>query len=316
MKIHGRPLALVAVLLLLSGACKTAPKAARAVPADPGSTRPRMFWTMRAPGGSIVSIQGTIHLGNAAIVNPDIRVIEAFDDAGTLIAELSDADVSRSQRVIVGLLDRSALPAGKTLRDYLPPRDSAVFEKLLGPAMFDQFATYKPWFMYTVAVVADAARLGYDPSLGLDLALYKRAQEQGRKVRGLDTIESQMSLLADRPFLEQLAVARDFARESREDPHALERLYALYLGDDREGLAAFLETEREQSAAYETSVETFNRALLDERNAAWAERIATEAAKGEALFVFAGAAHFLGKRNVLELLAARGFRELRPDERP
>ena len=57
----------------------------------------------------------------------------------------------------------------------------------------------------------------------------------------------------------------------------------------------------------DAEIDQENEDMLYARNASWIEPLLALHAKGNA-FVAVGAAHLIGKRSVLELLAAKGFK--------
>lgn len=268
---------------------------------------PRMYWTLKAPSGATVSIQGTIHLGGDELYPFHERVTSALKNADVVLAELSPGSVDRAQGLILDRMAKSILPGRRSLLDMLPAADIATIESLMGRDAFARIASFQPWVAYTALDAYTAGSAGLDPARGVDVALYSVAEELGKPVSGLESAEFQLDMLTGPSLDVQLLLLRDSVREYREHPGLVSELYRAYLDDDRRAMDAIVRQSMERSQKFAPELGRFNDALFSERNAAWAERLADLAAAGDDVFLFAGAGHFLGKGSVIDLLVSRGF---------
>jgi uncharacterized protein YbaP (TraB family) len=76
----------------------------------------------------------------------------------------------------------------------------------LGPAL----GHMKPWFATLNLAISPMESAGFQAGAGADIVLAGRAHEQGKAVRGFETIEQQLDLLPSRSEEQQLNVLRHF----------------------------------------------------------------------------------------------------------
>lgn len=317
--------AILAAAGFLAAGCAGAPpavptdKAAAFAPADAPSAQayganplaprnlPRMAWTLTAPSGAVAFVQGTLHLGTDALYPLDRSVNDALVAADLALGELSSADMDRANGVILERMSFSLLSRGRTLDALLSAEEVAYLRGVLGAEGYRFVSVYQPWVAYSYLDGVVAAKAGLSAERGIDAALYAAAAAFGKAVAGLESIESQLDLLAG-PSLElQAALLRDSVREYRARPGAIEELYEAYRKDDRRGLARAVAEALSRSNGFSKDLAAFNESLLDKRNKAWAQRIDALMKGGKNLFIFAGVAHFVGEGSVLELLKAKGY---------
>ena len=289
-------------------------------PARTERRAPRMFWTVEAaPGGTgkgILYVQGTLHLGKAELYPLDNRSFEALASADLVLAELSPRELAKVQELVLSRMSSSALRHGASLRTLLPPDDAAWLESFMGSAVFNTLVAYEPWVAYSAVDQFAASRLGLDPGLGVDAAIFKEAARIGKRVEGLETAADQLRLLSGPALSLQVLLMRDSIREYRYHAGALLKLYKAYVDDDRTALEREVSASLKRSEAFDPALAEFHNALLSTRDAAWAKRLAGLLDEGKTVYLFAGAAHFVGPGNVLKRLQDYGYRAAQTLKRP
>jgi uncharacterized protein YbaP (TraB family) len=147
-------------------------------------------------------------------------------------------------------------------------------------------------------------RLGLDPSRGVERQIGAPFRAAGKPVTGLETVEQQFGFFdtlseeAQRTLL--LAVVEDSA-ESRAEFRAM--LDAWSTGDVA-GVARTFDGELRLTPELRT-------ALIDRRNAHWAEWLAQRLGRPGTVFVAVGAGHLAGEESVQALLKAKGLKAKR-----
>jgi len=274
---------------------------------------PRMFWTLEPDspesGHGTLHVQGTLHLGSPELYPVDPRSLAALAASDVVLAELSLDEIAAARSLVLSRMASSSLHDGATLRSLLPPDEAAWAETFIGAPVFESLNPYEPWVASTVVDQFAASRAGLDPALGIDAALFEEASRLGKTVQGLETAEIQLRFLAGPALPLQVLLLRDSIREYRDHPATLRALYEAYRDDDRTALAREVIASTRRSAAFAPALAEFNEALLAGRNADWADRIADLLDEGRIVYLFAGAAHFVGTDNLLELLSTRGYRQ-------
>ncbi len=311
--------------LLLSAACASQQAVSGTLePVLRAEPAPRMFWTVESASASasgtdrsgILYVQGTLHLGTPELYPMDSRTLSVLASADLVFAEMSPQELATVQELVLSRMASSVLRDGSSLKTLLPPDDVAWLESFMGATVFEALAMYEPWVAYSAVDQFAASRHSLDPGLGVDAAIFKEAARLGKQVEGLETAADQLRLLSGPALSLQVSLLRDSIREYRDHADALLYLYRAYLEDDRSTLERELSASIARSESFDPALAEFNNALLATRNAAWARRLAGLLDQGQTIYLFAGAAHFVGPGNVLERLEDYGYRAARTLKRP
>ena len=257
-------------------------------------------------GGHTLYLYGTIHAGRADFYPLEPRIREAVAAAPTLALEI---DTARNTAAIAAAIrEHGMYPAGSPGKAGLPVErrqriDAALKQHGIDPLAVAQL---RPWMLATMLVVMDAAKLGYDPALGVDTHLAQLANGGKIRIAELESMGYQAALLNRLPdaeqwrlleeTLENMASGRQM-RETRE-------LFQAYERADRQALdeiARRIESDDSVTGKFTREV------MLDERNGPMADKIASLLARENRAVVAVGLLHLVGKRGVPELLRRRGM---------
>lgn len=253
---------------------------------------------------SISDADSTLYLfGTVHVLRPDTawgsaKVDAAFEASDDLILEISNPD---DQAALLPLIRQHGL-SQTPLSSLLTPEEAADLDaaaRTMGgsAAGFDGF---RPWLAALTLSVAPLARAGYDPLSGVELILKHRAEDAGKPVTGLETIDHQVEILAGLPEEIQLAFLRSTLRDFDQATTELDALVAAWAAGDVETLERIGvdEMKAESQEVYD--------ALLTRRNAEWADRIQTLLEGSGTTFIAVGSAHLAGEDSVQAMLERRG----------
>ena len=257
------------------------------------------LWAVHgAAEGSTSYVFGTIHSDDERVLELDSRVERAFEDAERYAFEL-DFRKNIQAKMSQAMFDREP----PTLRDQLSAdtwesaRSAASERGLPGQAV----ALMKPW-----ALAITLAMPPINPQKSLDKVLFDRAVGADGPVEGLETADEQLSLFADLPQSDQLAMLRRVLEMHGQDKIAplFEDLTQRWLEGDLAGLMALSEShpmlpDGERNEAFEERV-------IQQRNERMAERARPLIEQGGA-FIAVGALHLPGERGLLRLLEQAGY---------
>jgi uncharacterized protein YbaP (TraB family) len=258
---------------------------------DGALTKP-FFWSATKDGKTTYFL-GTMHMGIDPARLPAV-VFEKLDAAPIFVHETDTDDPAG--------LALGRRTDGGTLRQDIGGDHYARLEKLLiDPKVLDGLNQLKP---VVAAIVLQQQRMPATPSM--DATLKQRAQSAKKELRTLEPVTKQVRLL-EKWF--DARMLKSFIDHPERLAKATTELMDVYIAGDEAKLeehftadmtsmvdAGFTKAESDQ-AIYE---------LLYERNAAWIEELEKVHARGNA-FVAVGAAHLVGPKSVLALLAARGY---------
>jgi uncharacterized protein YbaP (TraB family) len=268
-------------------------------PSGPGADTLPLWVADGKPGR--VYLFGTVHVGRQDMYPLDPAVLSAFDGATALAVE---ADIAAAGAdAAAKLLVIARLPAGTTLSGLLGERDAARVRTALEKHMIPLAAvdSLEPWFVAMTIEVLAASGRGFDPALGIDLHLLKRAAEAKKPIIELEGLDAQLALFDRLPRDAGLALLRTTLEET-DGIAALERIIESWKRGDEAALDGLLNEGRGQGGGEAA----LYKLLISKRNLGMAKRAIALAADGP-VFVAVGAAHLVGPDGVPALLRRRGF---------
>ena len=257
------------------------------------------LWVLRDEDSTIY-LFGTVHLLRPETAWHSDVVDQAFASADQVVFEISNPD---DQAAVIPLVEQHGLAPDDRLTlkinaGELTLLDNAARSVGLTAAQMDPF---RPWLAALTLSVAPLQAAGYDPASGVELILKARAEEMGKPVSGLETIDEQIRILAGFPEDGQMAFLRSVLGDYEKAPVELDRLVAAWAAGDVEALEAIGVTPmREES-------EPFYQTLLVRRNANWAGQIDTMMDGEGVIFIAVGSAHLAGDDSVQAMLEQRGY---------
>jgi hypothetical protein len=258
-----------------------------------------LLWRVESPGADVAPsyLFGTMHSDDPRVADPPATVTQALAASRVLLLEL---DLGAPEIALAPLA--MILPPGQTLDGLLDAdtyrrAQAAMQARGYPPAAVDRM---RPWAV-AVTLAMPPVRTGRY----LDLVLYEQALAQGLTVQGLERIAEQLGVFEGLSTADQAALLRLSLDEYGREAAAFEALHQAYLARDLD----YLVTLSTQAFAKlpPALAETFEAAILTERNRRMAERAAPQLAAGGA-FVAVGALHLAGEDGLVARFRARGYR--------
>lgn len=260
-----------------------------------------VLWQVARDGKPVAHVFGTIHLADPEIVALPAPVAAAFEAATSLSVE-AVLDEAATRTLAMAM----ALPPDRTLRKLVP---ADVFSRAalaaqpygLQPEQLDRL---KPWalaMLITVPPEEIIRRSQGQPAL--DVFLTTRAQQGGKAVHGLESMQEQIAVFEELPADDQAAFLAAAAIDIPQKQKVMAEMKQAYLRRDIEGVrnAAHEGTPASERAA----ADKLERGLIDARNRRMVERMTPRFDGGA--FVAIGALHLPGEDGVLALLERSGY---------
>ena len=302
------PAIAIAMFLSLEACKKSEPESEPASVAQPaGKVRPTenpFLWRVRGDKPSY--LYGTIHLPDDRVLALPKAVTRAIDGCDEMYTEIPMDPATQ-----VAATPMMMLPEGKTLTDMLPEKLYARLDKLFSSKGLPLagLSRLKVWVITVQAAMIDHI-MDFATKQALDMVLYTRAQQAGKKVGGLETVEEQIGVFDGLTSGEQVRMLEqtlDLLAEFKAEGRApVEYLLEAYLaGDDKKMVDAMLETYDPENELDKKLIKR----LFTDRNATMSKRIAEklEAGKGKSFFFAIGAGHLVGEEGMVKMLRARGL---------
>jgi len=255
-----------------------------------GAKAQSLLWKIEDGRHSPSYIYGTIHIKDKRVFRFDRKVYDALDSCLTFAME-----VDLNQDNMAGLAQHLMLPEGKTLQDIFKPADyslvKSIIEKETGLDM-SLFDRMKPFALLSVGLNAQIAG---DMEVTMDEFFYRKAQQEGKKIIGLETVDDQMEMLEKIP----IDYITDYFRNFHKGAEDMENIITLYTKADLDRLLTLMQEDK--------AMASLEKKLITKRNKKMAVGIMTLIAE-QPTFVAVGAGHLPGKKGILKLLERKGYR--------
>lgn len=257
-------------------------------------------------GGATVYLFGTVHILEADKVWFTQKIKSRFNGAHTLALEMAEirGRGGEARRLIRQL---GAYPPRDSLANHIGERSYMRLQSTMSRLGAPPVALYRmrPWVALLVfsthALAADGRLLQY----GADNNLHRMALQQNKRVIGLESMETHLRVFADLPEELQVEMLNNSLDAlNRDNPEYRQIVDAWIIGNVEE-LSRLANTQMAERAPL------FHQRLLIDRNKNWLKPIERMLGGKGSYFVAAGAAHFAGEGNVIDLLRARGVTVVR-----
>jgi uncharacterized protein YbaP (TraB family) len=224
-----------------------------------------------------VYIFGTFHAldGKSEWFNDQVK--DAFEKSNELVLETL-------------IPDRSSMPGA-----------SAIPRQRLRTLLVTPSAS----FLASTRMAINAGRAqGMQVDNGADMVLRRAAEDEGKAVEGLETLDAQINMFARMPAQSAQAPRPGSATQMGSLSKSMTEMQSAWKrGDQRVFVRMLGELERSSPDTY--------RMMFTDRNARWADWIAARMQTPGTIFVAVGAGHLAGKDSLLVHLAQHGIRSAR-----
>lgn len=276
----------------------------------------RMHWEISSPNGTTVHILGTIHVGKEEPLPINKKLLDTFLQADIIYGEVSTFDLAKLPQDMLSFLEKSLITDDKgnpvSITEFVTEEEADILKLILnlGGATEEQIQAtlfMPPWYWNNSLEQGLIQACGYYPNTGLDLYLYDIAAKNNLVVLGLDSVETQLSLLNYGSTEDQVLLLKD-KLESILDIETYQKeidsLYNSFKDDKKEFLTSSLTPDLFSiEGLSQNYIMGYYENLIAKRNSSWAEQI-TDMLKQEnkTFFIFAGAAHWLCEPSVFDFL--------------
>ena len=258
-------------------------------------------------------IVGTYHLAPASFADSIPGMSEAIENTQQVCGELDMMDAFKPENT-AQLIQSQMLPEGVTLSSLLTAdqlsRLNALLLEVVGTNLEDeafaaQMEKMKPVTLSTtLSLVAYMKKTqSFNPMELLDNYFQMLALQNGKSVKGFETVEFQMGVLYGSELPEQVDDLMCMVDHFDEATELVDRITSAYFSQNFQQLESVLEEEMEGTCAATPEEEA---ALLDNRNHNWIKLMPDMMAEKPTLFAV-GAGHLCGEQGVLKLLEGLGY---------
>lgn len=288
----------VSTAILIAPSAKAEEAAAPAPVARAEGSGPPL-WVLR-DADSTVYLYGTIHLLRPGTAWDSDKVDAAFDSASEVWVEIANQD---DQSVVMPVIQQYGVDPSRPLSTVLSAEDFAAFDALAkaNGASGAALDAYRPWLAAFMVSMNGPLQAGYRPDAGVDKTLMDRARASGKTLRGFETADIQVRLIAGMGEEGQVAYLNHYVRNTDGIVPNLDQTVAAWLKGD---VAEVGRLSRYNTGDVHADV---HNAALIVRNADWVRQIEEMMTGSGTAFVAVGAAHLMDNDSVIDMLKAKGF---------
>lgn len=288
------------IVLLLVGALWGGGAPVLACAQDVAAPQSRhILWKVQSSHNTIYLL-GSIHVLQEKNYPLDHHLYEAFNQASTVMFEV-DLDGLSSPLSQLQILTKGLYLNGQNLQKVLSTDRYEAAKTNFADLGFniENFHRMKPWMAATAVTALELQKLGFDSAFGVDRHFFEKAQEEGKDIKGLESVEFQLGLFDNlsRPIQEL------FLLQSLEDLKNIEarikEMVDAWTQGNVEDLEQLLEGMREYPELYQ--------ALVVSRNQNWLPQIEQALQESKPVFIVVGTMHLLGKEGLLTVLQEKGY---------
>ncbi|MBW3096763.1 TraB/GumN family protein [Pseudohoeflea sp. DP4N28-3] len=270
------------------------------------------FWKIEKEGLEPSWLFGTMHLTDPRVTAIPAIIQQPLDKARTVVIETDEIlDAAKAQIALFAKPELTMFTDGSTLERYLEPDELALLKGALQRrgVQYALVAQMKPWIIASMVGLPDCERINQRAGVDfLDKKIALEARAAGKVVRGLETLDEQLSAMASLPIDFHVDGLVSTLRLNDQMPDIIATMTDLYLsGDIAMILPAVMLASPEDGAQSAASYGQFEERMITLRNKVMAERAAPMLAEGH-VFVAVGALHLPGDDGLVALLRDAGYR--------
>ena len=271
-------------------------------------TQAQLLWKVSGNGLQKPSyIFGTYHLAPLSTKDSIAALPQAMQDAQQVYGEVVMADMMKPEFLAL-MQQQMMLPADTTLKSLFTQEQYETVGRLVKEYMQMDLAMLDR--LKPAALVQQLSVLfclkhtpGFNPQEQLDTYFQQEAAKQGKKVAGLETIQSQVDVLYGTPLRRQAENLYCMASDTAKQIRQANELVSAYAAQDIDRLLRLME-EKEGTSCDPQPEEMAQ--LLYNRNENWVKQMPAIMQAAPTLFVV-GAGHLPGDKGVLRLLQEQGY---------
>lgn len=267
-----------------------------------------VFWKIEKAGLPASYLLGTMHMADERIAKLDGSRLDGFNKTNLLIVENTDALDPKKAQAAMAKLQHLTMLKDETLNDLL---DTDTL-KLLEPKIaargipFSVATKLRPWLVATTISVPScelAAKKAGKPVL--DALLAQKANETNKQIIGLETVEEQLSAIANMPREFHVTALKETLHIGSEINDVIETMKQLYISGNIAMVQPLMKVVSTEPSSLEGK-KRFEEQLIIKRNKIMAQRSTEHLAKGS-VFLAVGALHLPDQTGLVKLIRDMGY---------
>jgi hypothetical protein len=240
-------------------------------------------------------VYGTFHLLCPNDLDLSKKVTDALDRSEQLVLELDFDDPTLMQTLQQNMM----MPDGRTAEDYLNEEEYKLLAGFFNDSLnlpFERIKGIKPFFLSSMTI---SHFLGCQPA-SFEQTLTKAAQNKEMEVKGLETVEEQLSFIDNLSMEMKKKMLMENLKQYDKSKKMFREQVDYYLSENLEGLNSIIDDYMSSDYAQ------LREDLLVKRNKNWVPEI-RKMIHEQPSMIAVGAGHLPGSDGLLELLREAGY---------
>jgi uncharacterized protein len=263
--------------------------------------RRNFLWKVRSKSSSLYLL-GSIHFLKPEHYPLNKTIEAAFAESTRLVVEANVSDAGKFSSS--ELLKKAVYPPNESLEKHVSRETYDYLKRETGklglPA--ELVNRQRPWFLALTVEALELAKLGFDPSYGVDAHFLSRAQGS-KEILELEGVDEQLRLLSGFSDKDQEL----FLLYTLKDLNSLGDEATKLVNAWAAGNVSAIEAIITKTIREEPRLEPVFKRLLDDRNRTMVAKIEEYLTTGEIYFVVVGAGHFVGAKGIVQILKDKGY---------
>lgn len=251
---------------------------------------------------AVVYLLGSIHFADDSLYPLNPAIEKRFEESSQLVLEIDPTAVD-DKEVQSYILKRGYYHGSESVVDHTNPEVFHLLENYVNTNSLPAAAIYKmkPGMIALTLSTMQLQRLGYSPEKGIDLYFAKKANQLGKPIVSLESIQDQLNMLLTMPNENAFLQYTLLDLENLE--HFMNEIITAWKSGDASLLYQILIAPYENIKEYQP----FIRKLLYNRNLRMASQIRKFLKSDQTWFVVVGAGHLLGDKGLISLLEKKNY---------
>lgn len=270
----------------------------------------QLLWKISGKGLEQPSyVFGTYHLSPLSIKDSINGMSQAINETKQLYGEIIMSE-SKEPAFIQKAQQLMMLPKDTTLKSLFTPEDYELLGKVVKETMkidIAMLSQLKPAFINTQLAILFYLQhsKAFNPQEQLDTYFQQQAVQQGKKVGGLESSESQLEVLFNSATLQRQAdLLACTAKNVEEVIEKAKQIVEYYQTQNLDEIFRLINEDKNEICG--STPEELD-AMIYNRNRAWVKKMPAIMSEAPTLFVV-GVGHLPGKQGVLKLLEKQGYK--------
>ncbi|MFA7340583.1 MAG: TraB/GumN family protein [Candidatus Obscuribacterales bacterium] len=269
--------------------------------------KPIFLWKCKK-GNQTIYLVGTIHVARPGFYPLPLEMQKALAESKILFVEADALQIS-PEKITETLKRVGIYPPGASLSEHLSDTTKDALNQYLewSGESLSMYQPYKPWVVSQILTSAALRRAGYKSELGIDRHLLASAHDSGKKIIPLESVDSQLNLMAgfnqetqDKQLLGSILALREAKTQ-------LEKIENSWKNGDADALAACCIDVTSKDQDKDKDLEAARVAILDKRNQSMLTDVKKNLPESSIAMVAVGAAHLVGDQGLLAKLKGENF---------